>query len=86
MKKRILAALMAAVLAFSMLSATAFAQTDVDLSQQEGTLLITEPGSYVLQGKLTGCVTVSLYPLRATIPAPVPPSISTPSRISSTSP
>lgn len=58
MKKKMLAALMVAVLAFSMLGATAFAQTDVDLSQQDGKLLITEPGSYVLQGKLTGCVTV----------------------------
>lgn len=58
MKKKMLAALMVAVLAFSMLGATAFAQTDVDLGQQDGKLLITEPGSYVLQGKLTGCVTV----------------------------
>ncbi len=58
MKKNLLAALMAAVLVFSMLGTTAFAQRDVDLSQQEGTLLITEPGSYVLQGRLTGCVTV----------------------------
>ena len=59
MKKKMLAALMVAVLAFSMLGATAFAQTDVDLGQQDGKLLITEPGSYVLQGKLTGCVTVN---------------------------
>lgn len=58
MKKKMLAALMVAVLAFSMLGATAFAQTDVDLSRQDGKLLITEPGSYVLQGKLSGCVTV----------------------------
>ena len=58
MKKKILAALLAAVFAFSMLGAAAFAQTDVDLTQQEGKLLITEPGSYVLQGKLTGCVYV----------------------------
>lgn len=58
MKKKMLAALMVAVLAFSMLGATAFAQTDVDLGRQDGKLLITEPGSYVLQGKLTGCVTV----------------------------
>lgn len=58
MKKKMLAALMVAVLAFSMLGATAFAQTDVNLGQQDGKLLITEPGSYVLQGKLTGCVTV----------------------------
>lgn len=58
MKKKMLAALMVAVLAFSMLGATAFAQTDVDLGRQDGKLLITEPGSYVLQGKFTGCVTV----------------------------
>lgn len=58
MKKRILASLLVVILAFSMLGATAFAQTDVDLGQQDGKLLITEPGSYVLQGKLTGCVTV----------------------------
>ena len=58
MKKRLFAALLVAVLAFSLLGATAFAQTDVDLSQQDGKLLITEPGSYVLQGKLTGCVYV----------------------------
>ncbi len=58
MKKRILASLMVTVLAFSMLGATTFAQTDMDLGQQDGKLLITEPGSYVLQGKLTGCVTV----------------------------
>ncbi len=58
MKKRILASLLVVILAFSMLGATAFAQTDVDLSQQDGKLLITEPGSYVLQGKLTGCVYV----------------------------
>ena len=58
MKKKMLAALMVAILAFSMLGASAFAQTDVDLGQQDGKLLITEPGSYVLQGKLTGCVYV----------------------------
>ena len=58
MKKKLLAALMVAVLAFSMLGAAPFPQTDVDLGQQGGRLLITEPGSYVLQGKLTGCVTV----------------------------
>ena len=58
MKKKMLAALMVAVLAFSMLGATAFAQKDVNLGQQDGQLLITEPGSYVLQGKLTGCVVV----------------------------
>ena len=58
MKKKILASLMVVSLAFSMLGAAAFAQTDVDLTQQEGKLLITEPGSYVLQGKLTGCVYV----------------------------
>ncbi len=58
MKKKILAALMVAVLAFSMLGAAANAQTGLDLGQQDGKLLITEPGSYVLQGKLTGCVTV----------------------------
>ncbi len=36
MKKKILAALMVAVLAFSMLGATAFAQKDVNLGQQDG--------------------------------------------------
>lgn len=58
MKKRILASLLVVILAFTMLGATAFAQTDVNLSQQDGKLVITEPGSYVLQGKLTGCVYV----------------------------
>lgn len=56
MKKRILACLLVVILAFSTLGATAFAQTDVDLSAQDGKLVITEPGSYVLQGRLTGCV------------------------------
>lgn len=58
MKKKILTALLVVALAFSMLGASAFAQTDVDLGRQDGRLLITEPGSYVLQGKLTGCVYV----------------------------
>ena len=58
MKKRIFAVLMVVALALSMLGAAAFAQTDVDLSRQDGKLMITEPGSYVLQGKLTGCVYV----------------------------
>ncbi len=58
MKKKMIATLMAVILAFSLLGTTAFAQTDVDLGQQDGKLMITEPGSYVLQGKLTGCVYV----------------------------
>lgn len=58
MKKRIIAYLMAAVLLFSLLSVNAFAQTDVDLDREDGRLLISEPGSYVLTGRLTGCVYV----------------------------
>ena len=58
MKKRIIACLMAAVLVLSLLSVNAFAQTDVDLGHEEGRLLIQEPGSYVLTGKLMGCVYV----------------------------
>lgn len=58
MKKRILAYLMAAALLVSLFSVSAFAQTDVDLSREDGRLLISEPGSYVLTGKLTGCVYV----------------------------
>ena len=58
MKKRIIACLMAAVLVLSLLSVNAFAQTDVDLGHEDGRLLIQEPGSYVLTGKLMGCVYV----------------------------
>ena len=58
MKKRIIACLMAAVLVFSFLSVNAFAQSNVDLGQEDGRLLISEPGSYVLTGKLMGCVYV----------------------------
>ena len=58
MKKRIIACLMAAVLVLSLLSINAFAQTDVDLGHEDGRLLIQEPGSYVLTGKLMGCVYV----------------------------
>ena len=58
MKKRIIACLMAAVLILSLLSVNAFAQTDVDLGHEDGRLLIQEPGSYVLTGKLMGCVYV----------------------------
>lgn len=58
MKKRIIACLMAAVLVLSLLSVNAFAQTDVDLGHEDGRLLISEPGSYVLTGKLLGCVYV----------------------------
>ncbi len=49
---------MAAVLVLSLLSVNAFAQTDVDLGHEDGRLLIQEPGSYVLTGKLMGCVYV----------------------------
>ncbi len=58
MKKKLLAGLMAAAIILSLLSVAAFAQTDVDLGSQDGRLTITEPGSYVLQGKLTGQVYV----------------------------
>ncbi|MBQ3703843.1 MAG: carbohydrate-binding domain-containing protein [Oscillospiraceae bacterium] len=58
MKKKLFACLMAAVIILSLFSAAAFAQTDVDLGRQDGRLTITEPGSYVLQGKLTGQVYV----------------------------
>ena len=58
MKKKIIACLMAAALVFSLLSVTAFARTDVDLGREDGRLLISEPGSYVLTGKLTGSVYV----------------------------
>ena len=59
MKKKMIAVLLAALFAFSALGATAFAQTDVDLdTQTDGRLTITEPGSYVLTGRLTGCVYV----------------------------
>ena len=58
MKKRIIAYLMAAALLASLFSVSAFAQTDVDLTHENGQLLISEPGSYVLTGKLTGCVYV----------------------------
>ncbi len=58
MKKRLIACLMAAALVFSLLSAGAFAQSDVDLGSQDGRLLISEPGVYVLTGRLTGCVYV----------------------------
>ena len=58
MKNRIIACLMAAVLVFSFLSVNAFAQSNVDLGQEDGRLLISEPGSYVLTGKLMGCVYV----------------------------
>ena len=58
MKKRIIACLMAAVLVFSLLSVNAFAQSNVDLGHEDGRLLISEPGSYVLTGKLMGCVYV----------------------------
>ena len=58
MKKKLFACLMAAVIILSLFSAAAFAQTDVNLGRQDGRLTITEPGSYVLQGKLTGQVYV----------------------------
>ncbi len=58
MKKKLFACLMAAAIILSLLSVAAFAQTDVDLDRQDGRLTITEPGSYVLQGKLTGQVYV----------------------------
>ncbi len=54
--KKIMAIVLAGVLALSLLPAAAFAQTNVDLAREDGRLLITEPGSYVLTGKLTGCV------------------------------
>ena len=58
MKKKLFACLMAAAIILSLLSGVSFAQTDVDLGRQDGRLTITEPGSYVLQGKLTGQVRV----------------------------
>ena len=58
MKKRILASLMVVILVISLLGSAAFAQTDMDLNQVDGKLMITEAGSYVLQGKLAGCVCV----------------------------
>ena len=54
--KKIMAIVLAGLLALSLLPAAAFAQTNVDLAREDGRLLITEPGSYVLTGKLTGCV------------------------------
>ena len=36
----------------------AYDAKEVDLDQKDGKLTITEPGSYVLTGKLTGCVYV----------------------------
>lgn len=54
--KKIIAIMLAGILALSLLPAAAFAQTNVDLAREDGRLLITEPGSYVLTGKLTGCV------------------------------
>ena len=58
MKKRILASVMAVILVISLLGSAAFAQTDMDLNQIDGKLMITEAGSYVLQGRLAGCVCV----------------------------
>ena len=58
MKKKLFAVLIAAAITLSLISVGAFAQTDVDLGRQDGRLTITEPGSYVLQGKLTGQVYV----------------------------
>ena len=58
MKKRILASVMAVILVISLLGSAAFAQTDMDLDQIDGKLMITEAGSYVLQGRLAGCVCV----------------------------
>ncbi len=57
-KKRVLASLLVVILAFSMLGSKAFAQSDAAVNQKNGKLMITDPGSYVLQGKLTGCVYV----------------------------
>ncbi|MCR5403138.1 MAG: carbohydrate-binding domain-containing protein [Butyrivibrio sp.] len=50
--------MMAAVLSLSMNGITAFAQTDVDLTSHSGMLRITEGGTYILQGKLSGSVYV----------------------------
>ena len=58
MKKRILACLMAAALVLSFCTATASAQNDKLPEPADGRLTITEPGSYVLTGKLTGSVYV----------------------------
>lgn len=58
MKKKIIAAMLAAALSLSMNGITAFAQTDIDLSRQSGMLRITEGGTYILQGKLSGSVYV----------------------------
>ena len=58
MKKKSIACLLTAALMLSLLSAAAFAQGGAEPVQTDGGLAITEPGSYVLTGKLTGCVYV----------------------------
>ena len=58
MKQKLFACMMAVILVFSAMGTAVFAQTDLPPDAQEGALMITEPGSYVLQGKLTGCVCV----------------------------
>lgn len=60
MRKKIIATMMATMLALSVNSMTVFACqcSNVNLSQQNGMLRITEGGKYILQGKLAGSVYV----------------------------
>ena len=57
--KKLLAIILSTLLIMTMCTITAFAlQKDVDLSKENGRLMITEAGSYTLTGKLQGTVYV----------------------------